>query len=1275
MENRNIYDEFIGQFSLSKTLKFSLNPVGKTGEWIIKNGVLENDEEKADNYLKLKKLCDVLHKEFIEEVLRKTELNGLEKFEKLFVKRTKTEDEKKEISLIEENLRKEISKKFTKDTKYKKLKGKELIKSLKERFKDSESALEVIEKFERFSTYLKGFNENRENIYSAEDISTSIGYRIIKENLPKFIENKKIYNLIKGSPIRSKLEEDKEKLLVLLKDVDLDKIFTIEFFNKCLSQEQIEFYNMIIGGKTLESGEKIKGLNEYINEYNQVCEKKDRVPKLKELFKQILSDREKKSFVIETITSDKEVIEILEILQENLNELVIERKNSIGLKALIKNIKEYDLNKIYIKNDKTLTEVSQRIFSKWEYILDGLKEKYDIEYGKKNTVVYEKEKEKYFKNRESFSIEEINEALKSYGSSNKVEDLFIEFKNRDNKDYIAVLNEKYSEIEALIKGDIKAHKKGLRNDIKNKEKIKAYLDAGKEMQRFLKLLSGSGKEGEKEEKFYSEFEDILIKLDTLNLIYNKIRNYVTKKPYSNEKIKLNFNNPTLLDGWAKNKEIDNSCIIFRERTEKQYEYREEEREIYYLGIMNNKFNKEFKEYKEPIDEKDIFEKMVYLQAADPAKDVQNMMVINGNVEKKNGRKDEDGVNRILENLKNENLPIEINEIRKKRTFSREDKEKFNKEDLIKFIDFYKEMAKGYYKDYEFIFKESKEYYSFKEFTDDINRQAYQIRFNKVSKKAIQKLVEEGKLYLFEIYNKDFSVHSRGTKNLHTIYFEMLFNKENLENVVYKLNGQGEMFYRKRSINKEEQIIHHAGEVLENKNKIHQKKRPTAVYQYDIVKDKRYTVDTFHLHVPITLNFGVEETKNINEKVNRWIKEFKDINIIGIDRGERNLLYATVIDKNGVIKEQKSFNIIKGGDCEVNYKGILSEAERKRNEARVSWDTIQGIKDIKEGYLSQVIHQICQMMIKYNGIIVLEDLNGGFKNSRKKFETSVYQKFEKMLIDKLNFYVDKRKNINDYGGALKGYQLTNKFESFKKLGKQSGILFYVPAWNTSKIDPTTGFVNLYNFKYENLNKAKELISKINRISYNEKEEYFEFEIDYSKLNNKLENTKKLWVLCSHGKGIIQYRNKEKNNNWDVKEIQITEELINLFKKYKIEYNGEINIKEQILKENEKELFEGILNNLKLIVQLRKSIENEDYILSPVKNSKGEFFDSRKFKMKKENEKIEQKQPEDADANGAYNIGRKGLLLINKIRNIDIKDLKKVKLTITNEEWLQFAQKQA
>jgi CRISPR-associated protein Cpf1 len=62
-----------------------------------------------------------------------------------------------------------------------------------------------------------------------------------------------------------------------------------------------------------------------------------------------------------------------------------------------------------------------------------------------------------------------------------------------------------------------------------------------------------------------------------------------------------------------------------------------------------------------------------------------------------------------------------------------------------------------------------------------------------------------------------------------------------------------------------------------------------------------------------------------------------------------------------------------------------------------------------------------------------------------------------------------------------------------------------------------------------------------------------------------------------------------------------------------------------------------------------------------NDRGEFFDSRKSG---------QGLPENADANGAYNIALKGLWVLQQIRQS--KDQKDVKLAISNKEWLQFAQ---
>ena len=68
-------------------------------------------------------------------------------------------------------------------------------------------------------------------------------------------------------------------------------------------------------------------------------------------------------------------------------------------------------------------------------------------------------------------------------------------------------------------------------------------------------------------------------------------------------------------------------------------------------------------------------------------------------------------------------------------------------------------------------------------------------------------------------------------------------------------------------------------------------------------------------------------------------------------------------------------------------------------------------------------------------------------------------------------------------------------------------------------------------------------------------------------------------------------------------------------------------------------------------------------------KGNFYDSRNFIGVKNAD-----LPVDADANGAYNIARKGLWAISQIKNAETdQELKKARISITNKEWLEFAQK--
>ena len=123
-------------------------------------------------------------------------------------------------------------------------------------------------------------------------------------------------------------------------------------------------------------------------------------------------------------------------------------------------------------------------------------------------------------------------------------------------------------------------------DGKSVEKIKALLDSMKDLEAVILMLSGTGEEAERDDLFYGEFEKHKYILNLLDNVFNKTRNYVTKKPYKTEKIKLTFDSPTLLDGWDRNKETSNKSVILMKDG------------YYYLGIMNKANNKAFENLKD-----------------------------------------------------------------------------------------------------------------------------------------------------------------------------------------------------------------------------------------------------------------------------------------------------------------------------------------------------------------------------------------------------------------------------------------------------------------------------------------------------------------------------------------------------------------------------------------------------------------------------------------------------------------------------------------------------
>lgn len=175
------FSNFTNLYPLSKTLRFRLIPIGKTLKHFIESGILEEDQHRAESYVKVKAIIDSYHRAYIDKSLSGFELplestgnfNSLEEYYMYHSIRNKTEEIQNLLSKIKTNLRKLIASQLTKNETYKRIDKKELIQNdlidFVKNENDANEKIALISEFRYFTVYFKGFHENRKNMYSDEE--------------------------------------------------------------------------------------------------------------------------------------------------------------------------------------------------------------------------------------------------------------------------------------------------------------------------------------------------------------------------------------------------------------------------------------------------------------------------------------------------------------------------------------------------------------------------------------------------------------------------------------------------------------------------------------------------------------------------------------------------------------------------------------------------------------------------------------------------------------------------------------------------------------------------------------------------------------------------------------------------------------------------------------------------------------------------------------------------------------------------------------------------
>jgi hypothetical protein len=1328
-QNKSVFENFTGRYALSKTLRFELRvPKEFPGTKVMldKEGVFEKDYARREKYEEAMPWIDRLHREFIRDTFSNCDdsvhsghvaftfsTDDLKRYQnalEAWNKDKKSKDKKNALVKVENFLRQKIADQFDACAKswaqrYPELKLKKtnvdvlfeagVFRVLAARYKEEEGIIKeidgkkvnIFEGWKGWTGYFKKFFQTRRNFYSAGDESTAVAYRIVNQNLKRFCENVAEFEKVKDSIDVEKIEKDL--------DISCAEIFSIQYYNTCFLQNGIDAYNRVIGGYVAKNDEKVPGINQAINEYRQT-HKGEKVKFLAMLDKQIHSEKDK---FIDEIEDDEQLVDHLKKFIESSNVRLQAFRQLITHFSENFSIYESDWNKIYISS-----EAFERNAGRWfadyagfENALVALgktkewKEAYSIlgqkpPEEKEGSVKYpdfiifghvvgalNKTGISVFKEKYSEQIQDFVDTAPSNAFIKVFKhELDAQFSYSDADKNLSGHDAFKEQVESLIAAEPDSV------DVEIKIAIKKYADSALTIYQMAKYFAVEKKRGwldyfELSDLFYKDTErgyKVKFYDDAYTEIvqeYNALRNYLTKKPYNIDKWVLNFDIQTLADGWDKNKEKDNGTVILRKDNR------------YYLGIMHKEHiglfaQKHAREYAGT-----GFEKMEYRQIANSAFDIYNLILNKDGTAKRATKKD----TKLVE------WPKEIVSIYEKKSYA---KENFLREDFETFVDYIKKCAISYWSEFDLRFSPTATYKNIASFTDEIDKQGYKIKFVPVSEEYIKQKNSNGELFLFEIHNKDWNLKDgkmkTGSKNLHTLYWEQLFSPENKDkNFVLKLNGEAELFFRPKT----------------DESKLGTK----LINGKERVSHWRYAHNKVFFHCPITLNRVSEDKTKYETKMNADIRKLaveKKLNIIGIDRGEKHLAYYSVINQDGKIIVDGSLNSLgETNGKTVEYAKILEERAKSRENARRDWQDVEQIKDTRRGFVSQMVRKITDLAIEYNAIIVLEDLNMRFKQVRGGIEKSIYQQFEKQLIDKLSFIVDKKEtNPNSIGHPLHALQLAAPITAFKDMGKQTGIVFYTAAGYTSRTCPICGYRRNVRFQFENKKQARELLCSLDNFSYDAESDDFNItyslskmltrdQLGSSKAKNKLfENKKRKDTFTLTTKNAIRYkwipnesprlRALSESAGVDVYSEGEAEQSsrrgvtkkfdISVYLKGVLLDAGIIlsvdNLKDAICSEkHDAKFFQDILFALFMLTETRQTISSTDidYIQCPECK-----FDSHQQKF--------QEKEFNGDANGAYNIARKGIMVVEKIRQYAEKnDIAKMgwgELAVRIEEWDKFTQ---
>ena len=1289
MEKNDLFEKFEHEYSVSKTLSFRLVPDERTQAWIDERGLVAEDERLADDAFRAKRLMDAVHRGFVDRVMAEAADGLAPRFEEVAARAADLAEasdaearSKARAALADAKAaaRGEIAAAFRADEAFGGLFGADMrAKTAPAAFADDSEAVAMFAGFARLDAVFAKYDKNRALLYAAGGEAGSVAARLVDDDLPRHLANVAAWNaILEDFPdVARAVEDELADAIGGLPDM------TPAGFAACATQAGIERMNSFIGGVALEDGSKLRGVNEFANLRMQADGAS--VPRMIPLYRQVLSDRASAlSFLPVAMSSDEECFDALEGLEGSLS-------SSRAFPRIAGLLDGVDLRPCGVNvASNRLSELSALLFggAGWAAVDEALDLAAEGVWGgdyAPTAALGSKSRRAKWRKKPVFGWDEIARALELSGKPASASVLAGRVRSAweaAEAAWPAVLREK---------ARLGQRGRSLAESPEAVAAVKAWLDALLDALRAVRVFECPADEC-RDAQFYAVYDAAADVAGDVSPVYGRVRDWATRRPYSTRRFQLRFGLPTVGAGWDVNKEGDNGMVLLRRGG------------AFYVGIAHRPAKRALKSIPFAAEGEEAFEKLFYRQSRPAVMALPKSYI-----------RSKAAVAR-LEAERPDVLRVYGAGTFKKSLANGKPNPAFSVDDVRLLADWFKEcIARDPNMDvFGFRFSPTSSYETIHDFYREFDAQAYSTRFERMSAAAVEDMVERGDLYLFRMWTRHMGekVHGAGSMYLH--WWNLLFSEENARRGVLKLLGGAELFFRPASI--AEPVVHRKGSVLVNRTVVDPdtgavERIPEDVYQeiyrwrngmasegslsdaaralwasgkvvakeaaYDIVKDRRFAEDRYMMTVPISINRldGPAPYKAVfNDRVLSAVAGDPDLRILGINRGERNLVYATVIDRAGRIVEQRGFNVMDG----IDWRARLDAVEKRRTGQRRGWKAVEGIATVKDAYIGRVVREVVDMMARHRAVVAVEDLSSGFKDRRARFEKNVYARFERRLVDKLSYFASKPAYVGPWesGGACRGYQLALPSAAVgDDKGRQNGFVFYANPWKVSAIDPATGFACLFDTRARKESDARAFFGPFRSIRYVPERGWFEFSWDYADFDSvEVRGGRTAWTACTHNpsRTVAVPVDEGGRRRWKARDVDVTHEIARALADAGVEYADGRDLRADIAASGSKDLARRILSAFRVLMRMRYSAPYEadpekDYVLSPVAAADGTFFDSRTAPAT---------MPQAGDANDAYHVALKALQMLEE----DLGETKSGYACVACPEnpagrWLAFAQKVA